>query len=160
MHSYSHVTGRAGNFFHGAGRASVAPAGVGLRATRSVENWSGRQDLNLRPPDPQSGALPGCATPRREPRLSQICATPSRSQPRAQREQALPHAQERLGVGGFAHSQLELLRALAGVRGETLLCALEREPLVVEERLDALHELEVAPAIEALPGGIRLRPQQ
>ena len=26
--------------------------------------WSGRQDLNLRPPDPQSGALPGCATPR------------------------------------------------------------------------------------------------
>ena len=28
------------------------------------EKWSGRQDLNLRPPDPQSGALPGCATPR------------------------------------------------------------------------------------------------
>ena len=29
--------------------------------------WSGRQDSNLRPPDPQSDALPGCATPR--PRL-------------------------------------------------------------------------------------------
>jgi hypothetical protein len=27
-------------------------------------NWSGRQDLNLRPPHPQCGALPGCATPR------------------------------------------------------------------------------------------------
>src|SRR5262249_54812550 len=26
--------------------------------------WSGRLDLNQRPPDPQSGALPGCATPR------------------------------------------------------------------------------------------------
>ena len=27
--------------------------------------WSGREDLNLRPPEPHSGALPGCATPRR-----------------------------------------------------------------------------------------------
>src|SRR3569833_1020640 len=26
--------------------------------------WSGREDLNLRPPPPQGGALPGCATPR------------------------------------------------------------------------------------------------
>src|SRR5687768_1516944 len=25
---------------------------------------SGREDLNLRPPEPHSGALPGCATPR------------------------------------------------------------------------------------------------
>ena len=28
------------------------------------EKWSGRQDLNLRPLDPQSSALPNCATPR------------------------------------------------------------------------------------------------
>ena len=27
-------------------------------------NWSGRRDLNPRPPVPQTGALPGCATPR------------------------------------------------------------------------------------------------
>ena len=27
--------------------------------------WSGRQDSNLRPPVPKTGALPGCATPRR-----------------------------------------------------------------------------------------------
>jgi hypothetical protein len=27
-------------------------------------NWSGRQDLNLRPPAPHAGALPSCATPR------------------------------------------------------------------------------------------------
>ncbi len=31
-------------------------------------NWSGRQDLNLRPPVPQTDALPGCATPRPVPR--------------------------------------------------------------------------------------------
>ncbi len=27
-------------------------------------SWSGREDLNLRPPAPKAGALPGCATPR------------------------------------------------------------------------------------------------
>jgi hypothetical protein len=26
--------------------------------------WSGREDLNLRPPEPHSGALPDCATSR------------------------------------------------------------------------------------------------
>ena len=26
--------------------------------------WSGREDLNFRPPAPKAGALPGCATPR------------------------------------------------------------------------------------------------
>ena len=26
--------------------------------------WSGRGDLNSRPPAPKAGALPGCATPR------------------------------------------------------------------------------------------------
>ena len=29
-----------------------------------MDNWSGREDLNLRPPRPERGALPGCATPR------------------------------------------------------------------------------------------------
>ena len=36
-------------------QAEVYPSGV---------NWSGREDLNLRPPAPKAGALPGCATPR------------------------------------------------------------------------------------------------
>jgi preprotein translocase subunit YajC len=30
----------------------------------SLDNWSGRQDSNLRPPHPQCDALPGCATSR------------------------------------------------------------------------------------------------
>ena len=38
--------------------------GRGSRTHTAKKNWSGREDLNLRPPDPQSGALPGCATPR------------------------------------------------------------------------------------------------
>ena len=33
---------------------------VGQQST----HWSGRQDSNLRPPVPKTGALPGCATPR------------------------------------------------------------------------------------------------
>ena len=33
---------------------------VGQQPTK----WSGRQDSNLRPPVPKTGALPGCATPR------------------------------------------------------------------------------------------------
>jgi hypothetical protein len=28
--------------------------------------WSGREDLNLRLPAPKAGALPGCATPRKQ----------------------------------------------------------------------------------------------
>src|SRR4051812_41046677 len=31
---------------------------------RAFPIWSGREDLNLRPPEPHSGALPGCATAR------------------------------------------------------------------------------------------------
>jgi site-specific DNA recombinase len=34
------------------------------------EEWSGRPDLNRGPPAPKAGALPGCATPRREVRDS------------------------------------------------------------------------------------------
>jgi hypothetical protein len=33
------------------------------------EGWSGRLDLNQRPPAPKAGALPGCATPRHSPGL-------------------------------------------------------------------------------------------
>jgi hypothetical protein len=46
---------------------------AGDAAPGSIGNdWSGRLDLNQRPPDPQSGALPGCATPRCQERRSFI----------------------------------------------------------------------------------------
>src|ERR1035441_10096335 len=33
-------------------------------AVSHSNHWSGRGDLNARPPAPKAGALPGCATPR------------------------------------------------------------------------------------------------
>ena len=35
-----------------------------LRLNLYSLRWSGQQDLNLRPPAPKAGALPGCAMPR------------------------------------------------------------------------------------------------
>ena len=32
--------------------------------TKEKREWSGREDLNLRPSAPKADALPGCATPR------------------------------------------------------------------------------------------------
>src|SRR5258706_10165501 len=48
-------------------------------------DWSGREDLNLRPPQPHCGALPGCATPRRIPTVPyrQTRVKPRRQQRRA-----------------------------------------------------------------------------
>ena len=37
-----------------------------LVCRRASWGWSGREDLNLRHPAPKAGALPGCATPRRD----------------------------------------------------------------------------------------------
>ena len=42
---------------------SGAHSALGVRFVRG--SWSGRPDLNRRPPVPQTGALPDCATPRR-----------------------------------------------------------------------------------------------
>jgi hypothetical protein len=41
-----------------------APGGV-PEASFVFRRWSGRSDSNARPPEPHSGALPSCATPRR-----------------------------------------------------------------------------------------------
>ncbi len=35
-----------------------------------AKNWSGREDSNLRPPEPHSGALPDCATSRPQFKLN------------------------------------------------------------------------------------------
>src|SRR5690242_1091503 len=65
---------RDGKFAHGVRLGSGQPE-IRHRGTISMrragpplcpllENWSGWPDSNRRPPDPQSGALPGCATSR------------------------------------------------------------------------------------------------
>ncbi len=39
------------------------------------QKWSGREDSNLRPPAPEAGALPDCATPRNtcQAVLEEVC---------------------------------------------------------------------------------------
>src|SRR3546814_9166220 len=53
-------------------RALKSQTGGSRRPLKSLvllkNHWSGREDSNLRPPHPQCDALPGCATPRPEPR--------------------------------------------------------------------------------------------
>src|SRR5438874_1824283 len=48
--------------------------------------WSGRGDLNPRPPEPHSGTLPGCATDRRMAMLA-------REQPSASQQSRAPQNQ-------------------------------------------------------------------
>src|SRR3546814_2071504 len=61
-------------------RALKSQTGGSRRPLKSLvllkNHWSGREDSNLRPPHPQCDALPGCATPRPEPRA--LCATAAR----------------------------------------------------------------------------------
>ena len=47
------------------------------RASAEMWNWSGREDLNLRPQRPERCALPGCATPR--PRMPRRAQAPGES---------------------------------------------------------------------------------
>jgi hypothetical protein len=57
-------------------RRPSRPCGARLRdgqALNQREVWSGRGDLNARPPAPKAGALPGCATPRQ---LTSLILTP------------------------------------------------------------------------------------
>src|SRR6516225_8937112 len=81
--------------------------------------------------------------------LSQISQGPSRTETRAQDSEAIADALERLRVRGFLHPQLELIGATR-LGDQPLLGALEREPLLVQERLDALDQLEIARAIQTL----------
>src|SRR5262249_58870776 len=80
--------------------------------------------------------------------------------------QAIPHDPERVTHAAerglerrAAHAQVHL-RGPAALRHETLLRALEREPLVVQERLDAEDEIEIASPIEPLARGVLLGSQQ
>jgi hypothetical protein len=49
-----------------AGGAKKKDRECGPKSWITCAKWSGRKDLNLRPPAPHAGALPGCATPRRQ----------------------------------------------------------------------------------------------
>src|SRR6185503_14377523 len=51
---------------------------------------SGRRDLNPRPPEPHSGALPGCATSRLTKPQEQVAQTPSGSQSHVSSHQNQP----------------------------------------------------------------------
>src|SRR5262245_10450164 len=96
-------------------------------------------------------------TVRRE--LSQISPGPSRTQARAQDAETIADALERLRVRGFLHAELELVRATR-LADQPLLGALERQPLFVQQGLDALDELEVARPIQTLTRRILLRTEQ
>src|SRR5215470_15603519 len=91
--------------------------------------------------------------------LSQISQGPSRTEARAQDAEPIADPLERLRVRGFLHSELELIGA-PRLGDQALLGALEREPLLVQERLDALNELEVARAIQTLARRVLLGPKQ
>src|SRR5206468_8800673 len=91
--------------------------------------------------------------------LSQISRGPSRTEARAQDAQAIADAPQRLRVGGFFHPELELLGATR-LADEPLLGALEGQPLLVKQGLDALNELEVARTIQALTRRVLLRTEQ
>ena len=56
---------------HGAQSLPAHRSLLTLTRISDRKNWSGREDLNLRPPAPKAGALPGCATPRPACRTSQ-----------------------------------------------------------------------------------------
>src|SRR5437016_4829746 len=62
----SHHSVRTGGRTTRGAAEEKAPQGVSLQG--SLFTQSGRRDLNPRPPEPHSGALPGCATSRKSRR--------------------------------------------------------------------------------------------
>ena len=70
--------------------------------------WSGRLDLNQRPPAPEAGALPSCATPR--PRVA--CPTSASALPRVFPDERHEHASRVLGDAHLAPHLLDELQPL------------------------------------------------
>src|SRR6185437_13028367 len=65
--SFGTAQGQSGPGWHSRGKGTAKAIERGSNnffGISSCEVWSGREDLNLRPPAPKAGALPGCATPR------------------------------------------------------------------------------------------------
>src|SRR6185295_3614975 len=97
---------------------SVMLVTEGKKAGRSlgvtVPSSSGRQDLNLRPPDPQSGALPGCATPRLRQIERERRSTASAPRSQARRDESRAGGRLRRGLRGVE----DVLEDLAGLEGQ------------------------------------------
>src|SRR5262245_40898259 len=113
-------------------------------------------------------ATPGppvlCATglrhaPTAERQYSQKVGGASRTQPRAEHGEAIAHAAEGAGVGDLLEPELELLGA-PRFGEQALLGPFQGQALVVEQRLDADHEIEIAPPIDTLAGRILLGPEE
>src|SRR5262245_12804454 len=85
---------------------------------------------------------------------------PSSVQPSSQCGQALANAAEGVAVSVIAQRERQRLGAPARLGEKTLFGALQREALVIEQRLDPLDELEVSSAIDALPRRILLGSQE
>ncbi len=168
---YGHLMPGANRARSGGGNGLVTATGRNPRATRETKgvtgvpvtpsfNWSGREDLNLRPHDPQSCALPGCATPRPSLALSQTRREGSRREQLSKGFQPLPHATKRGGRIRLPNAEVELLMLAPGFGLQPFLRAFEGESLVVEERLDPEDQVEIAPPIEPLARRVLLRTQQ
>src|SRR5262245_50973361 len=84
----------------------------------------------------------------------------SRRETGPQHGEALADPLQRGGVCHLAQAQIELLRALARFAEQPLLGPFERQPLLVEERLDPTHEIEVALTVETLTRRVLLRPEE
>src|SRR5690606_18778091 len=125
-------------------------------------NWSGRRDLNSRPPAPHAGTLPGCATPRCFNSTPRCCRRP--------RQSGLQHLQASLQLA-LDRREIDPLRALAAAAvahaglgpllGKRIVQAVARaadgEAFLVEELADAPDEqdlvvLVVAPVAAPLHG--------
>src|SRR5499426_3795599 len=91
--------------------------------------------------------------------LSQISRSASRTEARTQHPETVANTPERVRIGRFLHAELELVGA-ARLGDEPLLGAFQRQPLVVEQALDSLDELEIARAVQALARRILFRPEQ
>src|SRR5512132_1589718 len=154
-------------------RGAARPAGPETRTPRTVRagatdigksKWSGRQDLNLRPPPPQGGALPGCATPRPEAggddRPRRPCYTTGRRPDKAglspagalrrvllqhmeQRFHVLLERADRLLAVQLGERELDLVLAVLLVVQDLPARAGNGEALVVEELLDVEQHLDV-----------------
>src|SRR5262245_40502147 len=155
------------------------------RSGRTREKWSGRLDLNQRPPAPHAGALPGCATPRpwygaryeSGPRArkrgtdavfdrawsrARVASRASGSrflQPHEDLFQLVLHLVEHELAIGVAETDLDLRSRFLALVEESTTRAGDREAAVVEQILDVQQKLDLFGAIHPVARPVLLRAQ-